>query len=114
MSFDKSIDSTQKSKASRVHSEKDIGPLSFNDELQFKSADEYIMDVMEQTQINLRRSITLKHADKVNCVAFSLDGKYAASGSDDKTIKVWNLKEMKNEFTLNSLTNNSSSIREGC
>ena len=35
-----------------------------------------------------------------------MDGRYIASGSDDKSIKVWNLKEKKNEFTLNNLKSN--------
>src|SRR5947209_12511866 len=29
------------------------------------------------------------HSDKVNAVAWSPDGKYIASGSDDKTVQVW-------------------------
>ena len=40
-------------------------------------------------------------------VAISQDGKYAISGSNDKTIKVWNLEEKREEFTL---TGHSSSV----
>ena len=33
----------------------------------------------------------LGHADEVNTVAISPDGKYIVSGSRDKSIKVWEL-----------------------
>ena len=102
MSLDKSSDPTVKSKMNRIQPITDIDPLSGNTEFRFVKADEYIMGVMEQTQINLRKCNAFKHTNKVNSVTFSLDGKYAASGSDDKTIKVWNLRENKNEFTLKS------------
>ena len=31
------------------------------------------------------------HTDHVNSVCFSSDGKYIASGSEDKTIQLWNV-----------------------
>ena len=34
---------------------------------------------------------TFHHTDRVNCVAFSPDGTQIVSGSDDKTIRVWNV-----------------------
>ena len=33
--------------------------------------------------------VQMGHTDGVTSVAFSPDGKYALSGSDDKTIKLW-------------------------
>ncbi len=38
------------------------------------------------------------HSSSVYSVAFSPDGKYLASGSSDKTIKLWSV-ESKNEVT---------------
>lgn len=33
------------------------------------------------------------HTDFVNCVNFSHEGKFIVSGSDDLTIRVWNVEE---------------------
>ncbi|MHA1898599.1 MAG: WD40 repeat domain-containing protein, partial [Promethearchaeota archaeon] len=35
------------------------------------------------------------HSDYVRSVCYSPDGKYIASGSDDNTIKVWDIEENK-------------------
>ncbi|BAY37882.1 serine/threonine protein kinase with WD-40 repeats [Nostoc sp. NIES-2111] len=44
---------------------------------------------------------TLKgHSSDVNSVAFSPDGQFLASGSDDKTIKVWNLRTREKIHTF--------------
>ncbi len=38
------------------------------------------------------------HQGSVKSIAFSPDGKYMASGSQDKTVKIWSL-ELKKELT---------------
>ena len=39
--------------------------------------------------MELKSEKTSAHSDYINSVAFSPDGKTIVSGSDDKTIKVW-------------------------
>lgn len=52
--------------------------------------------------IDSTQPYTLKgHSSDVNSVAFSPDGQILATGSDDKTIKVWNLKTRQKIHTLN-------------
>src|SRR5579883_477238 len=45
------------------------------------------------------------HEDAVTCVAFSRDGKTLATGSADKTIKLWDIATAKVTFTLKGHTN---------
>jgi WD40 repeat protein len=40
------------------------------------------------------------HSSWVTSVAFSPDGKYLASGSSDKTVKLWNVETQKEITTL--------------
>ena len=42
----------------------------------------------------------LGHSDGVNAVAISPDGKYIVSGSEDKSIKVWDLSSGREIHTL--------------
>jgi energy-coupling factor transporter ATP-binding protein EcfA2 len=50
------------------------------------------------------------HSKSVNSVSFSPDGKTLASGSYDKTIKVWNLETGKEIRTLNGHSNTVNSV----
>jgi WD40 repeat protein len=50
---------------------------------------------------SVKNTTTLKgHAEAVNCVAFSPDDKSLATGSDDKTVKLWDVSSGKNTATL--------------
>lgn len=54
----------------------------------------------------LGRDFTLSgHTDEVNTIAFSPDGQQLASGSDDQTIKIWNLNQRQELSTLRGHTN---------
>ncbi|NMG09267.1 serine/threonine-protein kinase [Brasilonema sp. UFV-L1] len=48
-----------------------------------------------------RTSVLAGHSDEVNSLAFNPPGTILASGSDDKTIKLWNFKSRKEIRTLN-------------
>jgi serine/threonine protein kinase len=47
-----------------------------------------------------REVATLRHGDWVWSVSFSPDGKFLASGSDDKTVKVWEVGSWREVITL--------------
>jgi WD40 repeat protein len=42
----------------------------------------------------------IEHSSYVRSVAFAPDGKYLASGSADKTVKLWSLESQKEVTTL--------------
>ncbi len=50
----------------------------------------------------------LNHGSAVLAIAFSPDGKYLASGSDDGTIKLWSVDKQK---TLMTLTGHGDYVR---
>ena len=71
------------------------------DQTEVIDSDDYALRIMEETLINMKKkALTFKHKDNVNSVAFSCDGNYIASGSDDKSIKIWNVTNPKEIFTL--------------
>ena len=46
-----------------------------------------ILDAITGTQM----AVLSGHTDEVNCVTFSSDGRSLVSGSDDKTVKLWDV-----------------------
>jgi WD40 repeat protein len=56
------------------------------------------------------RATFVGHAASVSSVAFSPDGKTVASGSDDKTIRLWDVKSGKSRTTPEGHTGEVSSV----
>ena len=50
------------------------------------------------------------HTESVSAVAVTNDNKYIVSGSNDNTIRVWNLKKKRQEFSLHGHTDGVRSI----
>jgi len=50
------------------------------------------------------------HSATARCIAVSRDGKYAATGSDDRTVKVWNLSNGREVATLTGFGGNVTAI----
>jgi len=71
------------------------------------SSQQYKLDRWEW----LREFITLDgHHAEVNYISYSIDGKYLASGSSDKTIKIWDLSNGKALYTLEGSSDKITSI----
>jgi WD40 repeat protein len=51
------------------------------------------------------------HIDRVRSMAFSPDGKMLASGSDDETVKLWDVSEPENATCLTSLKEHKNRVR---
>ena len=52
----------------------------------------------------------IEHSWRVNSLAFSPNGEYLASGSDDNTIGIWNVSSAKHIYTLTGHFSGVSSV----
>ena len=59
---------------------------------------------------NMEIFLQTGHSDGVNSVCFSPDGKFIASGSQDSTIKLWNVKELTLIRTFKGHSNSVESV----
>ena len=50
------------------------------------------------------------HLGTISALVFSSDGKFIVSGSNDKTIKIWNLEEKNEEFSLDGHSGSVQSV----
>ena len=108
MNLAKNLNSFTEENSKSIFCDRNIYELLGSTEIlqipQTKNSDEYALKVMEQTQINLRkRNLSFNHNGEVNSVSFSGDGKFAASGSKDQSIRVWSLIDPKEKFTLTEI-----------
>ena len=80
-------------------------PLNKNRvEKRLKKYEDLIETEIDKVKNSEKYNILSGHTNYVTSVAISQDGKYLVSGSRDKTIKVWNLEERREEFTLTGHT----------
>jgi len=60
-------------------------------------------DDLTAEELNYRLHITKGHSDSVISIAISPDGKYIVSGSDDNTIKLWDISSGKEVRTFGGI-----------
>ena len=73
-------------------------------------ADGFNCDVL---RLQLHATVSAGHVKKVTCAAFHPNGWEVASGSDDHTVKVWDLRKRACGYTLPAHTGLISDIRYG-
>lgn len=66
-----------------------------NDVIIFSIEVKQSKDVITIPEYVVNKNSLKDHTSEVNCLAFTMDGKYLLSGSNDKTIIVWNIKKFK-------------------
>ncbi|MEH1884926.1 WD40 repeat domain-containing protein, partial [Nostoc sp.] len=69
-----------------------------------------VMNALQTVRFQRRERKRLLGSNSVSSVSFSPDGKTLASGSDDKTIKLWNLETGKEIRTLTGHSKSVSSV----
>ena len=67
-------------------------------------------EIMEIEATRITKSAFQGHTDEVNSVVVSPDNKFIISGSSDNSIKVWNILDLKEEFTLLGHTGHVKSV----
>ena len=72
--------------------------------------EDLIQSEIERVKNSYNYNVLKGHSEVVTSVALSQDGKLLISGSDDKTIKVWNLEDRREEFTLQGHTSEVTSV----
>lgn len=82
--------------------------IKVNDEIVNFFSINFISEILGENiaeSLNSKYNLQVQaHTDNVYCVAISSDDEYAASGSDDKKIIVWNIKKRIKEFSLEGHT----------
>ncbi len=80
----------------------------------WKSSTQLVPDVQsilyQAVEESRERYVFRDHESEVNSVAFSLDGQYIVSGSRDKTVKLWDLKERVLLHTFNGHESEVNSV----
>ena len=57
-----------------------------------------------------KRIVLIRHTDTINCIAYSLNGKFLASGSRDQLIKIWNTATNECVHTLDDISGSVNAI----
>lgn len=65
---------------------------------------------MNQEYKKLIDNIKASHSDSILSISFSTDGKYIASGSRDRSIKIWEVSTKKCVHTLNGVEGHSDNV----
>jgi WD40 repeat protein len=71
----------------------------------------YLWDISNEENTIRAKVIIKGHEDAVSTIAYSPDGQYLASGSHDKTVKLWNVSDLSCKTVF---TGHTSHVRSVC